>query len=211
MITTSTNTNRQPRRAFTLVELMFSLTILMIALGSITGTFMAFAKSSASVGEYVDMSSESRKALEIFSRDVRAADGIKVYDERSANGVVYTERGINLTFPDYYGDDDGDGYADRWIKYRYDSTSGILRRTEMYKGTEKSRSNLLTMKQFKIQFFQAPGDDFESISGPVASVDDWAKSVQLDAELLRTVMTLDNTDYIISARFMMRNTKRNRD
>ena len=199
MITTSTNTNRQPRRAFTLVELMFSLTILMIALGSITGTFMAFAKSSASVGEYVDMSSESRKALELFSRDVRAADGIRVIDERSANGVVYTEQGINLTFPDYYGD--------RWIRYRYDSTSGILRRTEKYEDTY-SGSNLLTgMKQFKIQFFQAPGDDFESISGPVASVDDWAKSVQLDAELLRTVMTLDNTDYIISARFMMRNTK----
>ena len=44
MITTSTNTNRLPYQAFTLVELMFSMTILMIALGSITGTFMVFAK-----------------------------------------------------------------------------------------------------------------------------------------------------------------------
>ena len=197
MITTSTNTKRLPYQAFTLVELMFSMTILMIALGSITGTFMVFAKSSASLGEYVDMSSESRKALELFSRDVRAADGIAVIGATSLNGVVYTDQGLNLTFPDYYGN--------RSVTYSYDSTSGILRRIENYEGTQ-SESNLLTgMQQFKIQLFQAPGDDFESISGPVASVNEWAKSLQLDAELIRTVVTLDNTDYIISARFMMRN------
>jgi len=199
MITTSTNTKRLPYQAFTLVELMFSMTILMIALGSITGTFMVFAKSSASLGEYVDMSSESRKALELFSRDVRAADGIAVIGATSLNGVVYTDQGLNLTFPDYYGN--------RSVTYSYDSTSGILRRIENYAGTQ-SESNLLTgMQQFKIQLFQAPGDDFESISGPVASVNEWAKSLQLDAELIRTVVTLDNTDYIISARFMMRNMK----
>jgi hypothetical protein len=199
MITTSTNTSRLPCQAFTLVELMFSMTILMIALGSITGTFMVFAKSSASLGEYVDMSSESRKALELFSRDVRAADGIAVIGATSSNGVVYTDQGLNLTFPDYYGN--------RSVTYSYDSTSGILRRIENYEGTQ-SESNLLTgMQQFKIQLFQAPGDDFESISGPVASVNEWAKSLQLDAELIRTVVTLDNTDYIISARFMMRNMK----
>ena len=199
MITTSTNTSRLPYQAFTLVELMFSMTILMIALGSITGTFMVFAKSSASLGEYVDMSSESRKALELFSRDVRAANGIAVIGATSSNGVVYTEQGLNLTFPDYYGN--------RSVTYSYDSTSGILRRIENYEGTQ-SESNLLTgMQQFKIQLFQAPGDDFESISGPVASVNEWAKSLQLDAELIRTVVTLDNTDYIISARFMMRNMK----
>ena len=199
MITTSTNTSRLPYQAFTLVELMFSMTILMIALGSITGTFMVFAKSSASLGEYVDMSSESRKALELFSRDVRAADGIAVIGATSLNGVVYTDQGLNLTFPDYYGN--------RSVTYSYDSTSGILRRIENYEGTQ-SESNLLTgMQQFKIQLFQAPGDDFESISGPVASVNEWAKSLQLDAELIRTVVTLDNTDYIISARFMMRNMK----
>ena len=199
MITTSTNTKRLPYQAFTLVELMFSMTILMIALGSITGTFMVFAKSSASLGEYVDMSSESRKALELFSRDVRAANGIAVIGATSSNGVVYTDQGLNLTFPDYYGN--------RSVTYSYDSTSGILRRIENYEGTQ-SESNLLTgMQQFKIQLFQAPGDDFESISGPVASVNEWAKSLQLDAELIRTVVTLDNTDYIISARFMMRNMK----
>lgn len=197
MITILTRKHRQSCRAFTMVELMFSMTILMIALGSIAGTFMAFAKSSVSVGEYVGMSYESRKALEIFSRDVRGADGITVVNPTSSGGVVYTQRGIDLTFPAYYGD--------RTVQYRYNSASDLLRRVETQDG-EVTRSDLLTgMRQFKIQFFQAPGSDFESVSGPIASVDLWAKSLQLDAELLRTVMTLDNTDYIISARFMMRN------
>lgn len=197
MITTLTNTKRQSCLAFTLVELMFSVAILMIALGSITGTFMVFAKSSASLGEYVDMSSESRKALELFSRDVRAADGITVIGAASSNGVVYTDQGLSLTFPDYYGN--------KSVTYSYDSTSGILRRIESYEGTQNETNLLTGMQQFKIQLFQAPGDDFESISGPVASVNEWAKSLQLDAELIRTVSALDNTDYIISARFMMRN------
>lgn len=197
MITTLTSTNRHPLHAFTLVELMFSMTILMIALGSITGTFMVFARSSASVGEYVNMSSESRQVLELFSRDIRAADGIMVISATSSNGVVYTEQGINLTYPDYYGD--------RWISYRYDPTSGILRRTEKYQTTETATNLLTGIKRFKIQLFQAPGENFESISGPVASVNEWAKSLQLDAELIRSVMAIDNTDYIISARFMMRN------
>jgi len=197
MITTLTNTKRQSCLAFTLVELMFSVAILMIALGSITGTFMVFAKSSASLGEYVDMSSESRKALELFSRDVRAADGITVIGAASSNGVVYTDQGLSLTFPDYYGN--------KSVTYSYDSTSGILRRIESYEGTQNETNLLTGMQQFKIQLFQAPGDDFESISGPVASVNEWAKSLQLDAELIRTVAAFDNTDYIISARFMMRN------
>lgn len=197
MITTLTNTKRQSCLAFTLVELMFSVAILMIALGSITGTFMVFAKSSASLGEYVDMSSESRKALELFSRDVRAADGITVIGAASSNGVVYTDQGLSLTFPDYYGN--------KSVTYSYESTSGILRRIESYEGTQNETNLLTGMQQFKIQLFQAPGDDFESISGPVASVNEWAKSLQLDAELIRTVAALDNTDYIISARFMMRN------
>ena len=197
MTTISIKENEQSCGAFTLVELMFSVTILMIAMGSIFGTIMAFARSSVSVGEYVEMSYESRKALELFSRDVRAADGISVISARSSDGVVFSKRGVDLTYPDYYGD--------RSVSYRYNSSRGSLRRVETYDGTT-TRSDILTgVTKLNIQFFQTPGDDFVSTSGPVASVNSWAKSLQLDAELSRTVVTLDNTDYIISARFMMRN------
>lgn len=197
MITILTRKNNKSCRAFTLVEVMYSMTILMIALGSITATFMAFAKSSVSVGEYVDMSYQSRKALEIFSRDVRGADGINVISPISSGGAVYSNRGMDLTFPDYYGN--------KTVQYRYDSLTGSLRRTENYKGTV-SQSDLLTgVRQFKIQFFKAPGSNFQSEPGAAGSVSLWAKSLQLDAELLRTVLAIDNTDYIISARFMMRN------
>jgi prepilin-type N-terminal cleavage/methylation domain-containing protein len=200
MITTSTSSSFLKVRGFTLIELMMSMSILMIALASITGTFMVFAKSSVSVGKYVDMSNESRMALEIFSRDIRSAEALQVMSAKSADGVVYTELGMTLTFPSYHGD--------REVEYRYDAGSGVLFRTETYDGTESEDELLNGVRVFKIQFFQTPGDDFSSISGPLASVDRWAKSLQLDAELIRSVMALDKTDYIISARFMMRNTNR---
>jgi hypothetical protein len=177
--------------------MMFSVLILTIVLASILGTMMAFGKSSVSVGEYIDMSHESRITLEVFSRDVRAASGISVVDPLSSGGVVYTESGMDLTFPDYFGD--------REVRYRYVSSSGTLSRAEIYNGQLVEKVLLSGMTQFKMQFFQAPGADFESISGPLASVNLWAKSIQLEAELLRSVMSLNNTDYIISTRFMMRN------
>ena len=197
MTTTPTRPTVSEKRGFTLFELMISMGILMIALASITGTFMAFAKSSVSVGEYVEMSHGSRMALEIFSRDIRSAETVEVLNAAKADGVVYTERGIDLTFPSYHGD--------REVRYRYNTTSDILFRIEIYDGIKSRRELLSGVRVFKIQFFETPGSDFTSISGPLASVDRWAKSVQLDAELVRTVMALDNTDYIISARFMMRN------
>lgn len=197
MITISIRTNRRSCRAFTLVELMITLTISTIVIASILGTFLTFAKSSASVGEYAHMSQESRKALELFSRDVRAADGITVINALSSDGVVFSRTGLTLSFPDYYGP--------RTVKYRYLSANGILRRIETYDGTVR-RSDVLTgVKRFQVKFFETPGENFESIPGPVASVNAWTKSLQLDAELLRKVLTIDNTDYIISARFMMRN------
>ena len=198
MITTSTSSSFLKVRGFTLIELMMSMSILMIALASITGTFMVFAKSSVSVGKYVDMSNESRMALEIFSRDIRSAEALQVMSAKSADGVVYTEQGMVLTFPSYHGD--------RSVRYWYNSVSNTLFRTETYVGTSNETELLSGVRVFKVQFYQTPGDDFSSTSGPLASVDTWAKSLQLDAELLRTVMSLDNTDYIISARFMMRNT-----
>jgi hypothetical protein len=181
---------------------MISMGISMIALASITGTFMAFAKSSVSVGEYVAMSQESRMTLEIFSRDVRSAESLQVLGAESADGVVYTEQGIILTFPSYHGD--------RTVKYRHRYVPAddefALFRVETDEGTTTRTKLLSGIRVFKMQFFQTPGDDFASVSGPLASVDTWAKSLQLDTELVRTVMAIDNTDYIISARFMMRNT-----
>lgn len=197
MITTLTSKSSSRPRGFTLVELMISMALLMMALASITGTFMLFARSSVSVGEYVEMSHDSRMALEIFSRDVRSAESLQVVGAERVDGVVSTESGVIFTYPAYHGD--------RQVQYRYNSDENTLYRIEFNEGGRSRKELLSGLRLFELRFYQTPGDDFSSTSGPLASVDTWAKSIQLDAELIRTVVALDNTDYIISARFMMRN------
>lgn len=197
MTTTLIKAPRFSLRAFTLVELMVSVTVSSIILTSIFSTFIVFAKSAVSVGDYAEMSRESRKALEVFSRDIRAAESLEVSNAQSTDNIVYTESGIDLAYPAYYGT--------RQVRYRYRSEAAELVRVETYNGTTSRDVLLSGVRQLKLEFYQTPGSDFAAVSGPVASVDLWTKSVQLDAELLRKVVTTENTDYIISARFMMRN------
>ena len=193
-ITLTKSANRRSS-GFTLFEIIITMAIFSIVMASILSTFILFAKGSLSVGNYAEMSTQSRKALELFSRDVRAADGLTVTSPKTTDGVVYTDSGIELKYPAYHGN--------RIVRYQY--VGEIFRRTEIYEGTTTTTDLLTDVRHLQMKFFQTPGANFTAQSGPAASVNTWAKSIQLDAELLRKVITADNTDYIISARFMMRN------
>ena len=185
------------RSGFTLVEIMVSVAILSMVMASLTGTFLVFLKGSASVGFYSQMSSESRKGLELFARDVRGADGITVATPQTEDGFVISRRGIILTYPSYVGS--------KTVRYSYDGTNDELTRSLTVDGVTTSEVLFSGLENFKLTFFQTPGANFSAISGPAASVDTWTKSIQMDAELVRYVAQLENTDYIISARFMLRN------
>jgi len=199
-----TKSSGSDRRGFTLVEVMVSIGIFSIIIASILSTFLVFMKGSLSVGAYAEMSSQSRKALELFSRDVRAAESLTVKNALESGGEVYTVSGITLFYPEYYGSDREVSY-----EYVYDSVKKkyAFIRSVTYDGTTTSEDMFprSDIPQLKIKFYQTPGSDFAAVPGPVASVDTWTKSMQLDAELIQQVGQTDNTDYIISARFMMRN------
>jgi len=194
------------RRAFTLVELLVGLSLSVVLLAVIYSTFMVLAKGAVGVGNYSEMSRQSRNALDIFSNDARAANGLIVASPAQDGSDVVSISGLTFTYPDYLDS----GVAQTEVTYAFTpssgDSSGFLTRTESYAGTATSRMVLQDMNSFKLKFFKAPGADFLASAGPLASVNAWAKSIQLDSELKRKVITTDNTDYIISARFMMRNT-----
>ena len=202
MTTTSTKRARKTAGGFTLVELMVSVLIFSVVIASILSTFVAFAKSATSVGFYSEMSSASRKALELFSRDVRSASGITVASAMVEDGYVISNDGITLSYPSYIG-------VTKAVQYSYSSADDELTRTVTLNGTSTSSVLLNGLETFKLTFFQTPGGSFVAESGAVASVDTWTKSIQMDAELVRNVMAIQNTDYIISARFMLRNYNNN--
>jgi prepilin-type N-terminal cleavage/methylation domain-containing protein len=69
---------RFKRRAFTLVELIVTTGLLGIVMVSMVSTFMVFASGSTGVAAYTQMSRQSRKALELFSRDIRSACDVSI-------------------------------------------------------------------------------------------------------------------------------------
>lgn len=184
-----TSRGRQSRRrAYTMVELIVSTGLLGLVMVSMVGTFMVFASGSKGVAAYTEMSQQSRKALELFARDIRSADDVR----------VATPHNVLVSLPEdayYYG-----GSA----QYTFDQDLGIFSRIiRDLSGAVSSNEILLDgVEQFAFGYFDPLGqplnDEQESL---LLSI----KSVQIDAEMVRTISRTDATDYIISARFMMRN------
>jgi len=179
---------KDARGAFTLVELIVSMTLSGIILASITSTFMAFAVGSKSIGAYTEMSSQSRKALELFGRDMRVAEDV----------LAANRHGISVEFPD------NDFHDGETVQYVFDDLIGIFSRIE-YDGDGNLVSNEVLLdgvEQFAYGFYDPLGNKL-SYASPSLLLS--IKSVQIDSELLRGISETEASDYIISARFMMRN------
>lgn len=182
------NSNSLRAAGFTLVELIISASLSTIVITSMLATFMVFAKSSKSVTGYVDMSNQSRKVLEFFSRDVRAA----------ADVVSATCDSFIIVYPD-------DAiYGSSSVEYVYDADFELFSRIVRDKaGMVTSNATLLDgVGRLNLDYFDPLGVGLDCDSESLLLS---IKSVQLDAELKRSISNLDATDYIISARFMMRN------
>jgi len=175
-------------RAFTLVEIMIAVSLLSLVLSTMIPTFIVFAKSIASLGNYASMSRDSRIGLELISRDFHAAE---ILTKATANELT-------LTLPA----DAGGGTVN--YKYTPGTVPGkgtFTRVTTPSSGTTQTTQLLDDVVQFSMAYYNKLGVDVSSS----ASVLSQAKSVQLNAKLEKTVVTTANTDYIISARFLMRN------
>jgi type II secretory pathway pseudopilin PulG len=173
---------------FTITELIVATTISGVVLASMIGTFFSFAVGARSVGAYTEMSQDSRMVLEKFARDVRAAS-----DVRQA-----TPDTLEIVFPD------ASFYSGSSVTYEYDDQAGVLFRIERDDANNVVSNDLVLsgVEQFVFSYFDPLGGE---ISANTASLLLSAKSVQVDAEMLRKISETEATDYIISARFMMRN------
>lgn len=169
---------------FTLVEMMVAVTLLSLVLLTMIPTFSVFTKSVAGLGNYAAMSRDSRSGLELISRDLHGAAAL----------TKATAAELTLTMPI-----DGGGET---VNYAYDSTNGTFTRTATDpSGAVLSAALFDDVDQFSLVYFNKLGVDVTSS----ASVLGQTKSVQINAKLVKKVITTANTDYIISARFLMRN------
>lgn len=175
-------------KAYTLVELIVTTGLLGVVMVSIVGTFMVFAKGSKGLAAYSEMSQQSRKALELFALDMRAAEDVTQADQYNVT-IVIPENSY---------------YSGESVDYVFDEEFGIFSRVEHDKeGNLTSNAILLDgVEQFMFGFYDPLGQALEySQESLLLSI----KSVQIDSEMLRKVSKAEATDYIISARFMLRN------
>jgi len=176
------------RRGYTMVELIVATGMLGIVMVSMVSTFIVFASGSKGVAAYTEMSRQSRKALELFSRDVRAAEDVS----------TATQHDLLVEIPeDAY-------YAGGSVQYTFDDEFGIFSRIVRDKNDNVTSNQIILdgVEQFTFGFYDPLG---QPLSYSQQSLLLAIKSVQIDAEMMRSVSRTEATDYIISARFMMRN------
>lgn len=178
-----------------MVEVMVATTISMFILASSYATIMSLAKGSQSMINFSEMNSQTRVALEMFGRDARMASDVTT---ATANTLTVEKKlYINSI----------NAYRNCSITYAFVSAANTFRRTVIRLDTGatlEDRILLYDVDELKFTYYSLinPNDPWVS---PIANNNLEVKHVQLEAKLQRNVLNIDNTNYIISARFMMRN------
>lgn len=189
MITSTRRSATVRSSGFTLVEVMITVTILSFVLAAMLASFVFFSKGSVSLGQYVTMSSASRYGLELLARDLHGAETITAAGKQS----------LTVTMPA-----DAGGST---IEYSYDATlDELTRKVTDSSGTSDSDVIFDHLTEFDIYYYDRLDNEIDrSTSSLQADVIAQGKSVLVKAKLVKKAINKENTDYIISARFMMRN------
>jgi Tfp pilus assembly protein PilW len=165
---------------FTLVELLIYVAIAPIILSGILSSYLFFVKSTMSLGNYNDLNTRTRNGLELFGRDMRMVSDVNTTGGTPAADYIMLEiQGAN-------------GTTDI-VEYIFDDTTKkLIRRSNGNDVTVFEDLTACSLKYFSIL-------DVETVK-PIE-----IKKVQLDATMQRLVQHLENSQHVISARFMMRN------
>lgn len=166
------------RKGFSLVEVMVATSLGMLVAGAIFSSFLFVARSSVSIINYAEMNSESRSGLEIFGRDIRSARAIS--SGFSTTGFTITRF---------------DGNTVRYVYRSTDTAKPLVR-------ISSSGDETVIMEGVEdLNFF------YYNLQGMEATVPLEVKQIQLQLKLIRKTISLDNTDRVVSARFILRNKK----
>src|SRR5881296_1718523 len=86
------NPCRRPRAAESLVSILIGLGLTSLLLIGLASVYFYCTRSFADLGNYVDLDSKTRLALDVMSRDIRQADSLSSYTSNSATFKVGTNQ-----------------------------------------------------------------------------------------------------------------------
>jgi type II secretory pathway pseudopilin PulG len=168
---------RGTRAGFSLVELMISLTLVMLLTLALLTSFVFIARGDRSLTNYGDMNSQARKLLEQLGQDLRSATDM----------LDFTASNLTLTVPTNPA-----ATATQSVIWSYDSGSATVTRQDN-SGTTTFARDVETFT-----FYFANGNNAQTTS--LVEV----KQVQVSLRMLRLVASTITSEYVISAQFTMR-------
>jgi Tfp pilus assembly protein PilW len=175
------------KRAFTLVEIMIGATLGSMVLAGVLTTFLMLGRSGANAAAYSVMESQSRRALEELSQDLRMASDVTWNSSTS----------ITLLVPDNYVS--ADLTHNNRVTYAYDSTTKYFYRRP---GTVTSTSAATNLIKNVSSFAYSRFDRVDNASTSNVTT----KRIQVSM-VVRTanVTVVGATNNILSASFILRN------
>jgi type II secretory pathway component PulJ len=169
--------SRRPRAGFSLVELLISLTLIMLLTLALLTSYLFIARGDQSLQNYGEMNAQARKLLEQLGADLRAATDV-------AN---FTESNLTLILPTSPA-----ATAMQDVTWDFDSVDGTVTRQD------DSGTSTLARDVHTFGFYYANGNNVQTTS--LVEV----KQVQLSLRMLRLVALSVTSEYVISAQFTMR-------
>ncbi len=182
--TTIRSPDREPRRGFTLVEVMVSATLGTMILAAVLSMFLFLGRTSANIVNYAEMEAQTRSGLERFAQDTRQSSDITW---NSANSITLEIGATTIT-------------------YTHNST------TEEFSRTTGGNTELLLdgitsfiYSGYKITGASVDLSDLSTVAKR-QSASDVTKQVQIYIEAARQSTTATRvTNTVLSARYILRN------
>ena len=168
---------RRHKRGFTLTEILIATSIGSVLMSGITSSYIFIFKSSLGVSQYVEMNRQSRLGMDRFGRDMRMA----------VNVTSASDSQISIEIQEEFGT--------RSVQYIYDAENKRLLRIE----GAWTLTLIRNLEAFTLSYYNLLG---AQTVNPLE-----IKKVQMEGLMSNTVLELENTANLVSAKFMLRNRK----
>ena len=171
------NPTRPRSLGFSLVELLISLTLVMMLTLALLTSYVFIARGDRSLTNYGEMNSQARKLLEQLGSDLRAATDVTNFTTSSLSLTVPTNVSATTTED---------------VVWDYDSVTSTVTRQ-----SSSGTANFARDVQI-FAFYYTNSNNVQTTS--IVEV----KQVQLSMRMLRLVASSVTSEYVISAQFTMR-------
>lgn len=173
--------DRSRRSALTLVEVMISVALTGLIISMALGSIIFLTKAAVSIGFYSEMNNQCKICLAMFSRDMRSVS--EVVSSSPTDLIVTSTTSTGTT----------------QIEYKFDTNKKELVRTYMAPDgtTTETKTYLTGVNDFKFTYYNLINEE--------TTKNNEIKKVQINAKLMRTRLSIENEDYVVSARITLRN------